>query len=192
MSLVAARRVSLLGLLPLILLAIAAPSASADDTPAAAPAPEAAPSAAAAPAPEAASAAAPAPAAAAGPPEFKQVISGKPLNVAPRGKEVFTPAVESFHATGQNPYNGDPAALAEGKKLYNKMCQACHMPDGSGRMGPSLIGDKHKFAVFPTDAGMFSIIYGGASGAMQAFSKRVTVTQDQMLQIMAYVRSLKK
>ena len=36
---------------------------------------------------------------------------------------------------------------------------------------------------------MFSIIYAGAGGAMQPFSKR-DVTQDDMLAIVAYVRSL--
>jgi cytochrome c-L len=38
---------------------------------------------------------------------------------------------------------------------------------------------------------MFEIIYGGASGAMQSFARR-GLTQDQILRIMAYVRSLKK
>jgi cytochrome c-L len=36
---------------------------------------------------------------------------------------------------------------------------------------------------------MFSIIYAGASGAMQPFSKR-DLTQDDMLKIIAYIRSL--
>jgi hypothetical protein len=43
---------------------------------------------------------------------------------------------------------------------------------------------------FTTDKGMFEIIYGGATGAMQGFGNRLT--QDQILQVMAYVRSLKK
>ena len=42
-----------------------------------------------------------------------------------------------------------------------------------------------------TDVGMFEVVYGGASGAMQSFARR-GLTQDQMLRIMAYVRSLKK
>ena len=42
-----------------------------------------------------------------------------------------------------------------------------------------------------TDPGMFSIIYGGASGAMQSFFRR-GMQQDQMLKIIAYVRTLDK
>ena len=38
---------------------------------------------------------------------------------------------------------------------------------------------------------MFEILYGGASGAMQSFSRHGK-TQDQMLKVIAYVRSLKK
>jgi cytochrome c-L len=41
-----------------------------------------------------------------------------------------------------------------------------------------------------TDKGMFEIVYGGATGAMQPMGKRLT--QDQILRIIAYVRSLKK
>jgi len=42
-----------------------------------------------------------------------------------------------------------------------------------------------------TDPGMFSIIYGGASGAMQSFHRR-GMKQDEMLKIVAYVRTLDK
>jgi hypothetical protein len=51
-----------------------------------------------------------------------------------------------------------------------------------------------KDVVYPqalTDPGMFSIIYGGASGAMQSFFRR-GMQQDQMLKIIAYVRTLDK
>ena len=42
-----------------------------------------------------------------------------------------------------------------------------------------------------TDPGMFAIIYGGANGAMQSFQRRGT-KQDEMLRIIAYVRTLDK
>jgi cytochrome c-L len=38
---------------------------------------------------------------------------------------------------------------------------------------------------------MFSIIYGGAGGAMQPFAKR-GMAQDDMLKIIAYVRTLEQ
>jgi hypothetical protein len=44
----------------------------------------------------------------------------------------------------------------------------------------------------PAAAGdLLSIIYGGASGAMQSFFRR-GMQQDQMLKIIAYVRTLDK
>ena len=71
-----------------------------------------------------------------------------------------------------------------------KNSHTCHMPDGSGRIGPSLIGNEHHYDRFSTDKGIFEIIYGGATGAMQPFGKRLK--QDEILKVIAYVRSVKK
>jgi cytochrome c-L len=123
-------------------------------------------------------------------PAFTSAIDDSPLPITLLPGEVVTPAVKKFYATGVDPYKGDTAALASGKQLYDQWCQTCHMPDGSGRIGPSFIGDTHHYKRFTTDKGMFEIIYGGATGAMQPFGNRLT--QDQILHVMAYVRSLKK
>ena len=58
-------------------------------------------------------------------------------------------------------------------------------------MGPTLVGKDVVYKQALTDPGMFAIIYGGANGAMQPFSKR-GMKQDEMLKIIAYVRSLDK
>jgi cytochrome c-L len=123
-------------------------------------------------------------------PAFTAAIDDSPLEIKLLPGEVVTDAVKKFYATGEDPYKGDPTALDDGKKIYLEWCQACHMPDGSGRIGPSFIGETHHYPRFTTDKGMFEIIYGGATGAMQAFGNRLT--QDQILHVMAYVRSLKK
>jgi cytochrome c-L len=123
--------------------------------------------------------------------EFRHALDNSLLEVKPRPNEVETPAVKEFKASGKNPYGGDEAALTEGRKLYLANCQACHLPDGSGRLGPSLIGNSWIRERAATDVGMFEIIYGGSSGAMQSFARR-GMSQDQMLKIIAYVRSLKK
>ena len=123
-------------------------------------------------------------------PQFTSPLDNSPLEIKLLPGEKITDAVQKFYDTGEDPYKGDADALAEGKKLYEMNCQACHMPDGSGRIGPSLIGDDHHYPRFTTDKGMFEIIYGGATGAMQPFGKRLT--QDQILRIEAYVRTLKK
>ena len=123
--------------------------------------------------------------------EFKNALTNAPLDVKPKAGEVETDAVKSFKETGQNPYNEDAAAVEAGKKLYTTHCAACHLPDGTGRIGPNLIDDTVVRERTGTDVGMFEIIYGGGSGAMQSFHRRGMV-QDDMLKIMAYVRSLKK
>jgi cytochrome c-L len=121
--------------------------------------------------------------------DFTHVLDDSPLDVlTPRPDEVFTEAVAEFHVTGSNPYSGEAEAIAEGRQHYNRWCQACHMPDGSGRMGPSLIDDTFRHERAATDKGFFEIVYGGAAGAMQTFGDRLT--QDDILRMMAYVESL--
>jgi len=123
-------------------------------------------------------------------PHFTSPLDDSPLEIKLLPDEKLTEGVQKFYQTGENPYRSDPQALAQGRDIYQTICQVCHMPNGSGRVGPSLIGDTHHYPRFTTDKGMFEIVYGGATGAMQAFGKRLT--QDQILCVMAYVRSLKK
>ncbi len=122
--------------------------------------------------------------------KFRHVFDNSPLDVGPKPNEQFTEAVREFHRTGQNPYGGKPDAIEEGKRLYSQFCQACHMPDGSGGMGASLVGDKHIYPRITTDIGWFEVVFGGASGAMQPFGLRMS--QDQILRVMAYARTLMK
>ncbi len=123
--------------------------------------------------------------------EFKSALDDSPIDVSPIKGETFTDAVKSFHDTGKNPYVGNADAIAAGKKLYNDNCQVCHKPDGSGGMGPNLVDDIVVNARANTDVGKFEIIHSGAAGAMRPFSKR-GMTQDQILQIIAFIDSLKK
>ena len=122
--------------------------------------------------------------------EFKYAMDNSPLDVTPKPGETLTEAVQEFRKTGQNPYNGKADAVADGKKLYMTYCQVCHLPDGSGRMGASLTGEKHVYDRVANDVGLFEVIFGGASGAMQPFSKRMT--QDEILKVMTFLRTLMK
>jgi cytochrome c-L len=120
---------------------------------------------------------------------FRHIAFGTALDTTPRAGEAVTEAVTRFHETGQNPYVGDAAAVADGKRLYETWCQSCHMPDGSGRIGPSLIGSQHIYERAATDVGLFEAVFGGALGAMQSFRDRLT--QDEILRLNAYVRGLR-
>jgi len=122
--------------------------------------------------------------------QFRSAFDDSPLDVSPKAGETLSPAVQIFHQTGRNPYRDDDQAIAGGKRLYMMWCQGCHNPDANGRIGPSLIGDSYLYDRVATDVGMFEIIYGGAAGAMQSFKPRMS--QDEMLRIIAYVRSLKQ
>lgn len=123
--------------------------------------------------------------------KFLNALDDSPLDLAPIKGETFTDAVKSFHKDGKNPYNGDAAAIAAGKTQFEEHCVACHADDASGGMGPSLVDDVYSNTRANTDVGMFEIIHSGASGAMRSFSIR-GVTQDQILQMIAYIHSLKK
>lgn len=120
--------------------------------------------------------------------EFKHALDDSPLDMSAAPGEILTDAVKQFHDTGSNPYDGDESAFAEGMQLYNDNCQVCHGKVAEGRMCPSLVDDKFAYPRVANDVGMFEVIYGGAAGAMRSFKDRLT--QDQILRVIAYVRSV--
>jgi cytochrome c-L len=122
--------------------------------------------------------------------QFKHIAFDTPLDVKPRPDEKITPAVQQFYETGKDPYVGNPQAVAEGKKLYDTHCASCHMPNGSGGMGASLISENPTYPRNKTDVGLFETVYGGALGAMQPFNDRLT--QDEILKVIAYIHELRK
>jgi cytochrome c-L len=119
---------------------------------------------------------------------FRHVLDNRPIELTFRPDETITPAVETFHESGANPYKGDAAAIAVGKQLFMKWCRSCHLTDGSGRIGPNLTNDQWRYPRTATDQGKFEIIYAGGAGAMQAFGRRLD--QDAILKIIAFVDTL--
>jgi cytochrome c-L len=121
---------------------------------------------------------------------FSSVVDNSPLDVTLKPGELETDAIRAFRASGRNPYNGQEPALSEGRRLYQARCQACHVKDGRGRLGPSLVTEQPEYSQVKTDVGLFAIIYGGATGSMQPFALQ-GLRQDNVLKVMAYVTSLR-
>ncbi len=122
-------------------------------------------------------------------PRFYNLVTGDPLDFT-NLKESETPAVKSFKQTGHNPYNKDAAAIKSGESLYATACSGCHGHHAEGKLGPGLADDYWTYPANATDAGMFSAIFDGLQGQMGP--QRGLITQDQMLQIMAWLRSIYK
>ncbi|HET7413407.1 MAG TPA: c-type cytochrome [Pararhizobium sp.] len=119
--------------------------------------------------------------------EFRTIVGDNPIDIP---ADEVTPAFEEFRQTGQNPFTGDEAALVVGEELYAKLCQACHLPGGEGRIGPSLQDETWRHPVLRTAAGRFAIIHSGGAGAMQAFFPRISL--DEILKVMAYIDTFRQ
>jgi cytochrome c-L len=120
--------------------------------------------------------------------ELLHALDDQPIELSFRPDQTITPAVETFHASGENPYRGEAAAIAVGKQLFMRWCRSCHMSDGSGAIGPDLTDNQWRYPRTATDRGKFEIIYAGGAGAMLAFGRRLD--QDDILKIIAYVDTL--
>jgi cytochrome c oxidase cbb3-type subunit III len=80
------------------------------------------------------------------------------------------------------------ADVAEGKKLFGGLCVTCHGFDGGGGAGPPL--NRPKLLSAPDDASLRNIIAEGIPNRGMPRVRRVT--DDEMRQLVAYVRSIGK
>ncbi len=89
----------------------------------------------------------------------------------------------------RNPYEGDPRALAQGRKLFTAMnCIGCHAPQGGGGMGPPLSDSTWIYGSEP--AQIYLTIVQGRPNGMPSFAK--ALPPDQVWQLVTYVRTLSK
>lgn len=122
-------------------------------------------------------------------PQFFNIIDGSPLNfddAMEEGRD--TEAVKHFLETGENLYNEDPDIMADAEDLYAGMCSGCHGHYAEGKLGPGLNDSYWTYPSNSTDVGLFSTLYGGATGQMGPMWGSLTL--DEMLMTMAWVRHL--
>lgn len=129
--------------------------------------------------------------------QFVTTQDGSPLKIDPA---LFTTAAaKEFLTTGKNPYVGDADAIAKGKKVFQLYsCTQCHGPEAKGQVGPGLTGPDFRYPKDATNKGMFETVWHGTNGGMGAKGIGLMVpgdntqgiTPDELLQIIAWIRSM--
>jgi len=87
-----------------------------------------------------------------------------------------------------NPYHGDAAAIAEGKQTFDTICAACHKPDGSGLVGPSLVDPYWKYG--NADADLMHSVMEGRPAGMPPWGPQLG--PEKVWKVLAYLETLPK
>jgi cytochrome c oxidase cbb3-type subunit 3 len=87
-----------------------------------------------------------------------------------------------------NPYHGDQAALAEGAEIFATICAACHLPDGKGLVGPSLVDPYWKYG--HTDEALFETVSNGRPLGMPPWGAQLGT--EKIWKVLAYIETLPK
>jgi cytochrome c oxidase cbb3-type subunit 3 len=111
----------------------------------------------------------------------------RPTKAPPAASGVETP---SWSAGGAQPvsnrYEENAYAVSQGKTWYRAFnCSGCHA-QGGGSIGPALMDDKWRYGADP--GSIYASIAHGRPNGMPAFGEHVT--EDQIWQLVAYVRSM--
>jgi cytochrome c oxidase cbb3-type subunit 3 len=85
-----------------------------------------------------------------------------------------------------NPFRGDAAALTDGKQTFETICAACHKPDASGLVGPSLVDPYTKYG--DSDPVLFETVANGRPGGMPPWEAQLG--SDKIWKVLAYLESL--
>jgi cytochrome c oxidase cbb3-type subunit 3 len=86
----------------------------------------------------------------------------------------------------ENPFRGNAAAIADGQQVFTTICAACHKPDGSGLVGPSLIDPYWKYG--STDSDLFVTVSKGRPAGMPAWESQLGT--DKIWKVLAYSETL--
>lgn len=121
---------------------------------------------------------------------LRNTITGEALDLSFAKKGGDTDAVKQFMKEGKNPYNDNKEAIEKGKTMYSTACSGCHGHEAEGKLGPGLADDYWTYPRNATDVGLFETLFGGANGMMGP--QYVNLNNDEMLHIMAFLRSIYK
>lgn len=91
-------------------------------------------------------------------------------------------------APTHNPFSGQPEAIEEGRQVFATICAACHKPDGTGLVGPSLVDPYWKYG--HSDAARFESVAEGRPLGMPPWKAQLGT--DKIWKALAYVDSLPK
>jgi cytochrome c oxidase cbb3-type subunit 3 len=86
----------------------------------------------------------------------------------------------------ENPFRGDAAAVAEGKQVFETICLACHLADGRGLVGPSLVDPYWKYG--HDDAALFQTVSEGRPAGMPPWGAQLGA--DKIWKVLAYMETL--
>ena len=103
-----------------------------------------------------------------------------------RAKTVAAAAASSM--PDANPFRGNTAALADGQQVFATICAACHKPDGSGLVGPSLVDPYWKYG--HTDTDLFLTVTKGRPAGMPAWESQLG--SETIWKSLAYLETLPK
>jgi cytochrome c oxidase cbb3-type subunit 3 len=85
-----------------------------------------------------------------------------------------------------NPFRGDDAAIQEGATVFAQICAACHLADGKGLVGPSLVDPYWKYG--SDDESKFLSVAEGRPGGMPAWGPQLGT--EKIWKALAFVESL--
>jgi cytochrome c oxidase cbb3-type subunit 3 len=108
------------------------------------------------------------------------VGAGATVQLAPK------PAHAQESSDAKNPFEGDPAAIEEGRELFSRRCSFCHGTGGGGAKGPDLTSGKWKYGGRNTD--LFATIAAGRP-MTQMGSFATSMTTDEIWKVIAFIRS---
>lgn len=86
----------------------------------------------------------------------------------------------------ENPFHGDASAIAEGKETFATICAACHLADGTGLVGPSLVDGEWKYG--GSDADLYESVADGRPLGMPPWGAQLG--SEKIWKVLAFMETL--